>query len=397
MKWRNIFILTLSQALGMSGLPLLILLGGIIGAELAPSPILATLPLSISVTGVALATIPGALLVRRVGRRRGFIAGSLFAVGASLLGAYSVAVSSFWLFCLAAGLLGVNAAIILQYRFAAAESAPPHLGGRAVSFVLLGGIAAGYLGPEIAARSRAWTGSDSYSSAFLILAGVYLVVALLLLFLRDIVPQDETGTGPERPLRAVFFQPAYLTAVLAAVVAYGVMSLVMTATPVYMHTMHGFSLEDTAWVIQSHIIAMYLPSLFSGYLLDRIGGPRVMGLGLLALFITVFLGFISRELVHFWGALVLLGVGWNFLFIGSTLLLTASYRPAERFKAQAANDFSVFGVQALSSLSAGSLLYLASWNTLLWVTVPFLLLTTVAVLLLYLRPQRFALPAPERT
>ncbi len=185
-----------------------------------------------------------------------------------------------------------------------------------------------------------------------------------------------------RSLRAVITQPVFLTAVSAGVVSYGVMTFIMTATPVSMHILHSFTLDQTAWVIQSHVIAMYLPSLFSGILVEKLGSLRLMVLGLVAKLASVGLALANQELLGYWGALVLLGIGWNLLFVGGTTLLTRSYRPAERFKTQAVNDFTVFGTQALASLSAGTVIYLTSWNILIALTLPFLLVLLAGLILL---------------
>jgi predicted MFS family arabinose efflux permease len=234
--------------------------------------------MSLMVVGVALATIPAALLMRRIGRRKGYMIGAAIGIVSALLAAYAISLSSFALFCAATLVLGANGAFVQQYRFGAAESVPAERSGQAVSFVLLGGIVAGYLGPEIAQRTENLLPAGPFSGTFVILAGVLAVALALLFFLDEIVPRTEAVSEPERPLRRVISQPVYLTAVIAAVVAYGVMSFIMTATPVEMHTMHGFSLQDTAWVIQSHIIAMYLPSLFTGFLLAA-GPTTVMLVG----------------------------------------------------------------------------------------------------------------------
>jgi MFS family permease len=194
----------------------------------------------------------------------------------------------------------------------------------------------------------------------------------------DVAPLA-AAAGEERPLRQIALQPLFLASALGGAVSYAVMSFIMTATPVELHRIHSYSLDETAWVIQSHMIAMYLPSLFTGVLMEKLGVWRVLAAGLACMYATVALGLISRELVHYWWALVLLGVGWNFLFVGATVLLTRSYHPAERFKAQAANDFTVFAAQALASLSAGTVIFQANWDVLNLINIPFLTLVGVAL------------------
>jgi MFS family permease len=394
--YRNVVLLSIATAIGRAGAPMVLLIGGIIGAELAPSPALATLPITITVVGVALFTIPAAMLMKRFGRKSGFIGSSLVTALAALLAAYALGIGSFLLFCTAMVFMGSNMAFVQQYRFAAAESVEPRHVSKAVSFVLLGGVLAGYLGPEIAKRTRDWLDYGLYTGSFVALAVLYIIVIVLLLFLRDVVPQDEGATGGERPLKVVIAQPIYLVAVLAGVISYGVMSFMMTATPISMHKIDGYSLDQTALVIQSHVIAMYLPALFTGFIVARLGVLRVMGVGAVILFACVAIAAVDRTFMHYWGALVFLGLGWNFLFVGGTVLLTRSYRSSERFQAQAVNDFLIFGIQAFASLLAGAVMYYASWRVLSLLNLPFLLLLLVAIAALaryVARPARGGLAA----
>ena len=388
---RNVPILSLSRALGMGGASVVVLLGGIIGSELAPSPSLATLPMSFMILGTALFTIPAAMLMKRIGRRRGFMVGSLVASSAALLAAYGVAKGSFGLFCLSILFMGSNGAFAMQYRFAASESVEPRYAGRAVSFVLLGSILAGYFGPELAKWTKDWLGAGAYIGPFVSLALVYGFVTVVLFFFKNVASREEHSAGAERPLAQIAGQPTFLVALLAGAVSYGAMSFIMTATPIQLHQVEGYNLDQTAWVIQSHIIAMYLPYLFTGMLLERLGVLRVMLIGVAALFACVAVGVMGQELVHYWAALVLLGVGWSLLFVGATLLLTQSYRPVERFKAQAANDFTIFGVQALASLSAGVVLYNGNWYVLNLIVIPFLVAVLVGIV--GLRRRSVSLPS----
>jgi len=382
MRSRNILILAIGQVAGLSGLIIVVLLGGIIGADLAPSPSWATLPIGIMTVGVALFAIPAALLMKRIGRRRGFVAGAIVASLAYLLAAYAVARGSFFLFCIGLLFIGGNLAFIQQFRFAAVESVQPRYAGRAVSLVLVASVAAGFLGPQIAAFTQAWLQAGLYSGSFVSIAILYAVAAAALFFYQDTSAQQAGPDGSERRLLEIATQPVYLVAVLAGAVASGVMTFIMTATPLELHTVHGFSLQQTSRVIQGHAVAMYLPSLFTGFVLERLGVLRVVALGILSMLASAVLGIASRELVQFGGALILLGIGWNLLFVAGTVLLGRSYRPAERFKAQAANEFTIFGTQALASLSAGTVLFRADWITLNLITLPLLLLVAIAVLVL---------------
>ena len=379
----NLTILGLGTMLSISATSIMVLVGGIVGAELAPNPIWSTLPISLMTVGLALTTIPSAMAMKRVGRRVGFSFSAVVAIGGALLAAYAVMQHSFALFCQGALLVGTNSAYVQQYRFAAVESVEPRLAGRAVSLTLLGGVLAGILGPEIARRTQGMVPSALYVGSFVSMAILFVMVLLLMLFFKDVskTPAEQARDGgTARPLKKIVLQPIYITALLSGMAAYGVMSFIMTATPVHMHRIAGFSLGNTSLVIQSHIIAMFLPSLFSGYLLDRLGPIRVMLAGLAAITACVLLGAVSVVLVQYWGALVLLGVGWNFLFVGATVLLTKTYLPPERYKAQAFNEFTIFSVQAMLSLSAGVMLYRSNWEMLNLVNLPLLLLVLVAII-----------------
>ena len=384
MNYRNLSVLALSSMLATSGVSIVVLTSGIIGAELAPRLEFATLPASLMIVGLALMTIPAAMIMQRIGRRKGFLISAVLAGLSALLAAYAIVLGSFSLFCLAVLLIGTNSAFTQQYRFAAAESVEPRFAGRAVSFLLLSGVVAGFMGPEIARRTKDLFPTP-YAGSFVALAVLYALVIVVLLFMREVKPvQAEAAADLQqeaRPLRQIARQPNYVAAVLAGTVAYGVMSFIMTATPVHMHNQAGFTLGATALVIESHIIAMFLPSLFTGFLLERLGELRVMLMGIAAMLGTVLLGLVSRDLLAYWAALVLLGVGWNFLFVGATLKLTGSYRPAERFKAQGFNDFSIFSVQALLSLSAGVALFRTSWGALNLMMLPLLALVLTAIVL----------------
>lgn len=371
MKLRNVILLAIAQAIGNSGMSMITLLGGIIGAAIAPSPALATLPASLTIGGMALFSLPASMFMRRYGRRAGFMLGSSIVITAGILAAYALSIQSFFLFCTATLMVGVNTSFTQQYRFAAIESVDKQWIGRAVSIVLVGGIFAGIIGPETARRAADLVPGVKYAGSFLGLSTLSAIAACVLFWFQNTTQRDTSAAGAERPLREIVAQPVFRAAVLSGAVGYAIMSFIMTATPVYLHSAH-YSLDESASVIQSHIIAMFLPSLFTGFLIDRLGLVRVMSIGVACLVATVALAVGDRQLIHYWGALVLLGVGWNFLFLGATVLLPRSYSPAERFKAQAANDFTIFTVQGIASFSSGTVLALANWNLLNLSTLPFL-------------------------
>jgi len=375
MNIRNLAILFSCQMISVSGSVVLITLGGIVGSELAPAPEWATVPLSIMVVCTALTTILASMLMQRIGRRFGFMTGAAVAVVAGLTAAYAVLLHSFVVFCLGVGLYGANVAFVQQYRFAAAESVAVAQVGRAVSTVLFGAIGGAFLGPFIVTHADAWFTAEPHIGAMLSIALLQGIAVLLLAGLRDTVLDHLSAEpSPARRLATIVAQPNYLIAVFAGMVAWGIMTLIMTATPLSMHVGNGFSMDDTSWVIRSHVLAMYLPSLFSGVLITRFGAPRVMLAGVLAMAMTVTFGLQGHELMHYWLALVMLGIGWNFLYIGGTALLVETYRPAERFKAQAVNEFSVFGMSALGSMLAGTIVFRYDWDVLMWAAVPLLAL-----------------------
>ncbi len=383
MPSRNVVLLAICQALGQAAAPLVLLAGGIVGSSLAPSRTISTLAVTASVVGTAVFTLPAALIMKRFGRRRGFVAASLVASLASLSAALAISAGSFALFCLTTFVLGGCLAFGQQYRFAAAESAEAPAVGRAVSFVFLGGVVAGYLGPQVATLGRDLLASGTYTGSFVVMAALQALVAVLLLSYRQTAAPTGVTAGmdinTERPLRAVAAQPSYRLAVWCSVVAYGAMSFIMTGTPISMVVIDGAPLAEATTVIQAHIMAMYLPSVFTGLLVDRLGTRRMQMLGAISILLGVAAALPGHHMGNYLLALILLGVGWNLLFVGSTVLLTTTYQPGERFKAQGFNDLCVFSVQAALSLAAGWFIYQAGWEVVNLLTVPFLLATLLVL------------------
>lgn len=382
MRFRNILLLTVCQLISATGSFVLVILGGIIGSKLSGNPALATLPVSIMVVCVASTTVPASMLMRSIGRRRSFALAALSSFLAMILATFAVLAASFAGFVLAAGLFGVNLAFTQQYRFAAAESVEKAFTARAISFVLLGAIGGAFLAPELIRFGEHWLADVQYAGTLVVLAGLYLLQAFLFLFLGPLrgEQKDESRDSP-RPLIEIIRKPVFIVAVLGGTTAYGVMTLVMTATPLSMHVNDGYSLEQTANVIRSHVLAMYLPSLFSGFLLERIGIAKLMTAGTVGLLLSCIVALQNQTMVHYSLALVLLGVGWNFLYVGGTTMLTLSYRMSERFKAQAVNEFCVFGTSAASSLLAGVVIHLYGWYSLVLVPVPLLFIMLAGLFL----------------
>ncbi len=384
MQARNLYVLVACQLISATSTITFVTLGGIIGAQLTTNKAFVTLPLSLMVVAVAVTTVPATLIMRRFGRRRGFMMASVSAALAMLVSIFSLQQGSFLLFNLATMMLGVNIAFTQQYRYAAAESVTPERVPRAISFVLVGSIGGAFLGKELATRGGDWIEGLPFAGSFAALAVLFVVQALLFLIFRE--PDAHASHDVEqtnRPLAEIIRQPVYLVAVLGGVVAYGIMTLIMTATPLSMHLNDGFSIEETGRVIRAHVLAMYLPSLVAGLLIERLGVTRLMLVGAVGLLVTSIIGLQGQSLMHYWWALVLLGVGWNFLYVGGTTLLTYTYSAAERYRAQAVNEFSVFGMSATASLLAGTVMYLFGWSTLMWVPVP--ILVAVAGALVWIR------------
>ena len=359
----------------MTGGAALITLGGIVGREFAPAPALATLPLSLLVVGVAMAAVFAAWTMSRIGRARGFACGAAIGCAGALCAAVALYAESFILFCGAALLIGAANAFAQQYRFAAVESVSTASAGLAVSITLAGSLVGAVLGPELAARGEYWLEGARFSGTFLAVAGCYLFAGVLLLRLRiPLAPVPAAAGQGARPLRKIARNRVFVVAVLGAAAGYGVMTFVMTAAPLAMHVVDGHSLAHTAAVIQAHVLGMFAPSLVTGLLLARFGCRPVMLAGAVFLGVSLAAGFAGREVPHYGLSMIALGVGWNFLFVGGTTLLGGTHGPQERFRVQAFNDFTVFGISALGSLGAGAVMQLLGWNAVLWASVPAIVL-----------------------
>jgi len=388
MAYRNVLVLGVAQAASTTAIIMLALIGGLIGMNLAPSAQWATLPLGSMALGAVVFTVPAAWLMSKVGRRRGFIVSALVAACAALGAVYAIWVEDFFWFNLSVFFVGANAAFVQQYRFAAAESVSPQRVSKAVSWVLVGSIVAAYAGPELGILAKGWLPYGDYSGSLFVLALLFVFAAVLLSLLKDFAPPKRASQAPRRSLSTIVARPDYLVAVLAAMTAVGLMNFIMTATPISMHIDDGYSVNQAAWVIQTHAVAMFLPALFTGQLVGRWGPSRVMFLGVGAIAACVGLAATGQSLATYWVALALLGLGWNFLFIAGTSLLVKSYPFSERFRAQALNDFLVFGVGALANFLAGTALDQVGWKKLNLLGVPFLTVMLVALLVLRRQHQK---------
>jgi MFS family permease len=384
----NVTRLATAQALMLSAIVMSMAVAGIVGAQLAPDAGLATLPIAAMVVGVAVASLPAGLLMRRVGRRPGFLFGAALGAGASLLAAHALQIQSFALFILGHFLLGAYQGFANYYRFAAVEASDPAQAGRAISLVVAGGLVAAFLGPQIGQWGRDWIPAQLFVGSYLIQAALSVAALFLLLGLRlPAVPPAQTGAA--RPLGEIVRQPALLMSIFGASVGYSAMIMAMTATPLAMLGC-GLPGSSVTPVIQWHVVGMFAPSFFTGALIKRHGTPRIMQIGFVLLLAHVAVAVSGLEFLHFLSALVLLGLGWNFAFIGGTTLLTQTYRPAEQLRVQMVNEFVVFGLVAVASLSAGWLYARFGWVLLNLSMVPLL----VVALLAASRMARAGLAAP---
>ncbi len=359
---RNLGLLVAAQALGGASPPIIISLGGLVGQQLSSNPTATTLPVSIYQLGLALSTLPAAWLMHRLGRRMTYVLGALLGIVSGVIAAQGIAQTDFWLFCLGTALAGFYAACVQSYRFAAVDAvSQPLLHAKAISRIMVGGLVAAIIGPQVVIWTRDALPATPFAGSFYSQAALAALALPVLLLLRLPPQQQLAATGPARPLREIAATPQFITAAAAGVVSYGLMAFLMTAAPMAMVGC-GHSVGQAALGIQWHVLAMFGPSFFTGRLIARFGKQRITALGLVLIGGSGLLALTGEGLVAFWGSLILLGVGWNLGFIGATAMLTACYTLAERTKVQALNDFLVFGTVALASFGSGQLLHSAGWN-----------------------------------
>lgn len=372
---KNIWILASVQPLVMATAPMVILISGLLAHKIAPSPALATLPLALMIVATAIGSAPAAMIMKLIGRKSGFIiALGLFLLGHGL-GYLSATKESFNLLVASSMLFGLGASFIQQFRFAVIDNcSDPKQAGSALSFLLLFNLLSAFIGTEAGAQGE-YLFESRFAGSFLIQASFIVLALIIMFFYTDVKPTTSSNQSAERSIWTIIKQPVFLVAVSAAGFSFAIMSYIMTATPIAMHEMHGFSTHQTKWVIQSHIIAMFLPSLLTAWLFKVVGLNKIMVAGALVYILMLIVALSGVQFIHYWVSLVLLGLGWNFLFVTGTALLPQSYQEGEKFKVQATNDVIVFGLQAVASLSAGWLLFNLSWQILLWSSLPMILLT----------------------
>lgn len=359
---RNVLLLAACQALMFSGNSLLIATSALIGYDLlGTDKSLATLPIALQMIATLATSVPASLLMGRIGRRAGFMLGSVLGLLGGVSGALALHLQSFALFCVATMLVGAFNGFAIYYRFAAADQADKGYKSKAISYVLAGGVIAAFIGPNLAAWTSDVTGV-LFGGSMLCLIGFYLASLLLQWYLDIPAPATTADTPPGRSMAAIARQPRFVVAVCCGMLGYGAMSLIMTATPLAMQAIR-LPFTDTAFVIQWHVFAMFAPSFFTGALIGRFGLTRIMLIGALLDLVCIAVNLSGTSVWHFGAGLALLGLGWNFLFIGATTLLTETYRPSERAKAQAFNDFFVFTTTTASALTAGALQHHLGWET----------------------------------
>lgn len=377
----NIYIMAISIPLSAAAAPMMVLVSGLLATHIAPQPSYATLPLAMMIIGTAAFTIPAALIMQKFGRKQGMIFGVILSIVGSLLAYMAAKNGNFILLLIASLLIGFNIAFAQQGRFAIIESAKnKDQEAKGLSLAILAGLVAAFVGTQIGHWGKDIIASPhGYAGSFLILAIIQSIAIFTLLLFKNPQISSEQHNAAGRGLISIMKQPVFIIATGCAALSYGIMALIMTATPISMHEFDHHSLHSTKVVIQSHLVAMYLPSLFTGALLTRINKINLLIIGLLIYGFVSIIAFSGSDIPHYWWALTLLGLGWNILFVTSTALLPEAYHHNERFKVQAINDFIVFAFQALASFAAGWMLFSIGWSGVIWVSV---LTTLPAVLLL---------------
>ncbi len=385
---RNVLVLATCQMLFGASRSLLIATAPLVAYAIGSNKALATLPTSLVIVGTALATIPASLLMRRAGRQTGFLVGTAIAAVGGAICAFAAIHAQFWLFAAGALVFGASAGFSQLYRFAAADTAGPDYRSKAISLVLAAGVVAAFVGPELAKAGKDMIAHAQFAGAYLLLIGVTVLAALALLFLRIPKLTRAEREGPQRPLSVIMTQPVFIAATVAAAISQGVMSFLMTATPIAMQQC-SYPFSDTALVIEWHIFAMFAPGFFTGSLIRRFGEVKIISAGILLQLVCVGFALAGTSVMNFWASMALLGLGWNFAFTGGTSLMTQSYTVSERAKAQGATNFIIFAFVALLSLSSGALIHYFGW---MWVNLGALPLIAISAVSLLWYAERHARP-----
>ena len=377
---KNLYLLTLSQIFSFTAAPVTVLLSGIVGSKISPIQSLSTLPISVSIIGIAFGAIIATKLMSLIGRKAGFIIASLVSSAVSILAAFSIMEQNFIMYCIANFFIGIGMAFTHQYRFAAAESVEKSKAPKAISIILLGGIVSAFLGPSLANYSKDIVTTHLYVGSYLSLAILTFIPSIIFLFYKNNSKLNYNEKSSGRSYMELISQPKFLQAVVASAFGYAIMTFLMTATPISMHVMEKMSLDKTGIVIQFHVAFMFLPSLITGNLIKKYGHNIIMYLGLIMYSVTILISFLDQNFYNYLFALIFLGIGWNFLFISGTSLLVLNYKEEEKFKAQGFNDFIVYSIHAIGSLSAGVFLMLTNWKIMNIFCIPILLIILFTIL-----------------
>jgi MFS family permease len=374
---RNAVTLAVASGLAGANATVVYATGGIVGQSLASTAALATLPASTFMLGTMLGTLPVAFAARSYGRRAVFMGGNIIGAWAGVLGALGVYFGNFTLFCFATAIAGIYQAVVQSYRYAAADTATPAFRPKAISWVLTGGVAAAFIGPQLVIWTKELLLPHLFLATFL---GQGVVALLAIAATRRFIdqPAAEVQTGDARPMSVLLRQPRLIVAVLCGTISQALMNFVMTAAPLAM-VQCGHSITEAALGIQWHVIAMFAPSFYTGQLVMRFGKERMIVLGLLILIGCAVVNLMGIAVMNFWVGLVLLGLGWNFAFVAATSMVTECHRPSERAKIQGFNDFTIFSVTTCGSLLAGYLLATVGWATINGALIPIAILGMAAV------------------
>jgi MFS family permease len=376
---RTVLPLALCQSYLFACNTIIISTTALVGAHLAPDPLMATVPMGLQFLGMVAASMPVSLLMGRYGRRLGFSLGAGMGMVAGLVGAAAIVVGGFWAFCLATFLYGTYAGSSGFFRFAAAEAVDAPLKSRAISWVLLGGVLAAFVGPSLADLSRDWLAPYLFAGCFLVVTGIATLMLATIQATRFApLPPARTGQGG-RPLRAIVRQPTFLAALASAAIGQSTMSFLMVSTPLAMIGC-GHAFADATMVIQWHVVAMFAPSFVTGTIIQRFGVERVIAAGAALLLACVAVNTQGLDVGHFWLGLVLLGVGWNFMYVGGTTLLTRAYAPEERSRVEGINEVCLFGTVVVASTASGAVLETIGWTAMNLIVVAPVLAVGVAVL-----------------
>jgi len=375
---RNALFLAAATALAGANASVIFATGAITGARMAPEPAYATAPVSIFVVGMACGTLPVGYIARRYGRKATFALGAACGMLMGLIACAAVINHSFALYCLATFFGGLYGSVAQSFRFAAADTATPKFRPKAISWVMAGGVFAGVLGPQLVSMTMTMWEPHLFAASYLAQAVVALVALVVLMQVKAGPPVSVVDELKARPLREITRQPRFVVAAICGVTSYGLMNLVMTSAPLAMQ-MCGHPVHDSNLAIQWHVMAMYGPSFFTGSLISRFGSPKVITAGLVLLAAAAFVDVSGNDVAHFWLGLILLGVGWNFGFVGATAMVAETHHPSERNKVQAFNDFLIFGTMAIGSFSSGKILTDFGWDAVNHVVFPPVLIGLVAL------------------